>query len=77
MSAFQDDMFTSDVIADPYTYYGRLRNEDPVHWNEKYELWAVTRHDDLRTYLTRQYHVRSPSIGDATEGWEAAAKAGP
>ena len=31
----------------------------------------------LRTYLTRQYHVRSPSIGDETEGWEAAAKAGP
>ena len=33
MSALQDDMFTPDVIADPYTYYGRLRDEDPVHWN--------------------------------------------
>ena len=31
-----DDMFTPDVIADPYAYYGRLREEDPVHWNEKY-----------------------------------------
>src|SRR5690349_148292 len=31
----------------------------------------------LRAYLTRQCHVRSPSIGDETEGWEAAAKAGP
>ena len=24
----QSDMFTPDVIADPYTYYGRLRDED-------------------------------------------------
>ena len=37
----QDDLFTPNVIADPYDYYGRLRDEDPVHWNEKYELWVV------------------------------------
>ena len=46
-NGLQDDMFTPDVIADPYAYYGRLRDEDPVHWNEKYEVWVVTRHDDL------------------------------
>ncbi len=40
----QDDMFTPDVIADPYTYYGRLRDEDPVHWTESYALWVITRH---------------------------------
>ena len=34
--ALHDDMFTPEVIADPYCYYGRLRNEDPVHWNEEY-----------------------------------------
>src|SRR5437667_254480 len=47
MVAMHDDMFTDDVIADPYTYYGRLREEDPVHWNEKYELWVITRHMDV------------------------------
>jgi hypothetical protein len=31
VTAIRDDMFTPDVIADPYTYYGRLRAEDPVH----------------------------------------------
>ena len=41
-----DDMYTAEVIADPYTYFGRLREEDPVHWNEKHELWVLTRHDD-------------------------------
>jgi cytochrome P450 len=55
------DMFTSDVIADPYTYYGRLRDEDPVHWNEAYELWAVTRYDDL-VWLTRHHELFSSAV---------------
>ena len=46
-AAILDDMFTPDVIADPSTYYGRIRVEDPVHWNENYALWVITRHDDL------------------------------
>jgi hypothetical protein len=35
-SRIQDDMFTPEVIADPYTYYGRIRDEDPVDWNETF-----------------------------------------
>ncbi|HME24247.1 MAG TPA: cytochrome P450 [Acetobacteraceae bacterium] len=57
----QDDMFTADVIADPYAYYGRLREEDPVHWNEKYELWVITRHDDL-VWLTRHHELFSSAV---------------
>ena len=57
----QDDMFTPDVIADPYSYYGRIRDEDPVHWNEKYALWAVTRYDDL-TWLTRHHELFSSAV---------------
>jgi cytochrome P450 len=59
--ALQDDMFTPDVIADPYGYYGRLRDEDPIHWNEKYELWVVTRHDDL-VWLTRHHELFSSAV---------------
>jgi cytochrome P450 len=61
MSALHDDMFTPDVIADPYTYYGRLRDEDPVHWNETYELWVVTRYDDL-VWLTRHHELFSSAV---------------
>ena len=57
----QDDMFTPNVIADPYDYYGRLRDEDPVHWNAKYELWVVTRHDDL-VWLTRHHELFSSAV---------------
>jgi cytochrome P450 len=56
-----DDMFTLDVIADPYGYYGRLRDEDPVHWNDTYALWVITRHDDV-TWLTRHHELFSSAV---------------
>ena len=58
MVAMHDDMFTDDVIANPYTYYGRLREEDPVHWNEKYALWVITRHADV-VWMTRHHELFS------------------
>ncbi|MBV9248267.1 MAG: cytochrome P450 [Acetobacteraceae bacterium] len=57
----QDDMFTPEVIADPYAYYGRLRDEDPVHWNEAYELWVITRYDDV-VWLTRHHEMFSSAV---------------
>lgn len=61
VAAVQDDMFTPDVIADPYSYYGRLRDEDPIHWNDTYALWVVTRHDDL-VWLTRHHELFSSAV---------------
>src|ERR1700740_3198587 len=60
-ASIQDDMFTPDVIANPYAYYGRLRDEDPIHWNETYELWVITRHDDL-VWLTRHHELFSSAV---------------
>jgi cytochrome P450 len=56
-----DDMFTTDVIADPYGYYGRLREEDPIHWNELYDLWVITRHDDV-VWMTRHHELFSNAV---------------
>ena len=61
VAPIQDDLFTDDVIADPYAYYGRLRAEDPVHWNEKYALWVITRHEDL-VWLTRHHELFSSAV---------------
>jgi len=47
VATVHDELFAPDVMADPYTYFGRLRREDPIHWNGKYEVWIVTRHDDV------------------------------
>ena len=60
-TAIQDDMFTPEVIADPYAYYGRLRDEDPVHWNDTYALWVITRHDDV-TWMTRHNELFSSAV---------------
>jgi cytochrome P450 len=58
VTAIRDDLFAADVITNPYPYYKRLREEDPVHWNEKYELWVITRNDDL-VWLTRHHELFS------------------
>jgi cytochrome P450 len=59
--AIQDDLFTPNAIANPYAYYGQLRDEDPVHWNPSYELWMITRHDDL-VWLTRHHELFSSAV---------------
>jgi cytochrome P450 len=59
--ALNEDMFTADVIADPYPYYGRLREDDPVHWNSLYELWVITRHDDV-VWMTRHHEQFSNAV---------------
>jgi len=61
MTVIDDDMFTDEVIADPYTYLGRLRAEAPVHWNELYEVWVVTRHDDV-VWLARHNELFSSAV---------------
>ncbi len=60
-AVINDDLFTREVTTDPYTYFGRLREEDPVHWNEPYELWVITRHDDL-VWLTRHHELFSSEV---------------
>ena len=35
--------------GDPHPTYERLRAEDPVHWHEAGEFWALSRHDDVVT----------------------------
>jgi len=54
-------MFTPDVIADPYAYYGKIRDEDPIHWNDTYGMWCVTRYDDL-VWLTRHHELFSSAV---------------
>ncbi|GBD13354.1 Biotin biosynthesis cytochrome P450 [bacterium HR24] len=47
----QDDLLAPEVVADPYPYFARLREEDPVHWNQRWGGWLVTRYEDVVTVL--------------------------
>ena len=61
VTTISDDMFAPGVIKDPFRYYGQIRDEDPVHWNELYQLWVITRHDDL-VWLARNHEQFSNSV---------------
>jgi len=61
ITAIHDDLFARDVINDPYSYFGHLREEDPVHWNKKYQVWIITRHADL-VWITRHPELFSSEL---------------
>ncbi len=41
------DPFNPEVIADPYPFYARLRDEHPLHHNERMDLYVLSRYDDI------------------------------
>jgi cytochrome P450 len=56
-----DALFAPDVIADPYPLFARLREEDPVHWNAAYQLWVVTRYEDV-VWMVRNHEAFSSAV---------------
>jgi cytochrome P450 len=56
-----DDMFAPEAIADPHRYYARLREQDPVHWNDRYQLWVITRYDDV-VWMIRHHELFSSAV---------------
>jgi cytochrome P450 len=41
------DMYDRGIYRSPYDTYRRLRDEAPVYYNETYDFYAVSRHEDL------------------------------
>jgi cytochrome P450 len=60
-AADPEDLFAPEVIVDPYSYFGRLRETDPVHWNPRAEMWIVTRYEDL-VWLVRHHELFSSAV---------------
>jgi cytochrome P450 len=52
-----DDLTAPEVINRPYEYFGELRETDPVHWNEKFGGWIITRYEDVRQCLQDDEHL--------------------
>jgi cytochrome P450 len=48
---FQQDqdyaMLCRGQLANPYSIYGRLREEEPVHWSTGFNGWLLTRYTDV------------------------------
>src|SRR6516225_14788 len=57
------DPYDVEINADPYPVYARLRDEEPIYHNERYDFWALTRHEDVQKALVN-WQVFSSSRGD-------------
>jgi cytochrome P450 len=40
-------LFGAEMHEDPYPVYQRLRETEPVHWNDTLRAWVLTRYDDV------------------------------
>ena len=50
------------ALDDPYPLYRRLRDEAPVHHDERLDLWALSRFDDVQA-AAKDWETFSTSIG--------------
>jgi cytochrome P450 len=46
------DPYDVGINADPYPVYERLREEAPIYYNDRYDFWALSRHEDVQKALT-------------------------
>jgi cytochrome P450 len=46
------DPYDVDINADPYPTYERLRENAPIYHNDRYDFWALSRHEDVQRALT-------------------------
>lgn len=59
-------------VGDPFPTYARLRREDPVHWNEEREFWAILRYADVRHISTQpELFISSKGITIPDPGFKA------
>ena len=61
VTTLTDDLFSPEVVQDPYTYFARMREEDPVHWNAPYKLWVISKYKDL-IWVTRRPEMFSSEV---------------
>lgn len=55
-SEFDQLLDSPEFLLDPYPVYKRLRERDPVHWSSAWNVWLLTRYDDIITVLRDPTH---------------------
>ena len=62
MKPLNDDIRSPEALADPYGFYRRLREYDPVHWSERSRAWVVTSHAEVSAALRDDERLSSDRL---------------
>jgi cytochrome P450 len=62
-------------LANPYPNYAQLREEAPVFYDAQYDLWFITRYDDIAAAVKQPEIFSSVGALNATGGYSAAVQA--
>ena len=41
------DFVSPEYTTTPLSYLNHIREQDPIHWNDRHKAWFVTRYDDV------------------------------
>lgn len=60
------DPFAPDQLDDPYPVYAQARREQPVFYSPRFDMWFVTRYDDICTVLKQPHAFSSAEALEST-----------
>jgi len=64
------DPWDYDVQEDPYPLYARLRDEDPLHHNERDDFWVLSRHADVaRAFRSEDVYSNAMGVSLDASAW--------
>jgi cytochrome P450 len=49
-------------LQEPFVYFAKLRNENPVYWNEQYSFWMLTQYQDVKAALRAPRQFSSATV---------------
>lgn len=63
-AALDIDPFSTEFLTDPYAGHERMREAGAVVWLDKYGIYAVARHDEVRTVMSdHENYISSAGVG--------------
>jgi cytochrome P450 len=57
------DLYSTQIDADPFPYYQRLREEFPCYWNDRNGIWILSRYEDVLS-AAQDWRTFSSSSGN-------------
>ena len=60
------DLYSTEIDADPFPAYQRLRDEHPCYWIEEAGLWILSRYDDV-SHAAQDWQTFSSAGGNMVD----------